>query len=228
MAVFDMYMSIRVHVRSWSTAPLISGCEVSKQKQKIVFGMGSLGWVTSTPSLTPGATKEREWYEKHIDWGDIQFMLITFCICLSLNVIIWRYLPMRIAQWERQTNCNLVLYWLLFTFTVMDVVFDFRFIAVAWSTHPYGWLALAFFVFSFVLNLVCLGCIVHKNSGEFRNSLGGPDLRNVILTIWGFLRLLLTFTNPEMIVVWPWDMEHLERTTSFSQCRNSSCTQCCV
>ena len=92
----------------------------------------------------------------------------------------------------------------------MDVVFDFRFIAVAWSTHPYGWLALAFFVFSFVLNLVCLGCIVHKNSGEFRNSLGGPDLRNVILTIWGFLRLLLTFTNPEMIVLWPWEME--ERT----------------
>ena len=43
MAVFDMCMSIRVHVRSWSTAPLISGCEVSKQKQKIVFGMDSLG-----------------------------------------------------------------------------------------------------------------------------------------------------------------------------------------
>ena len=43
MAVFDMYMSIRVHVRSWSTAPLISGFKVSKQKQKIVFGMDSLG-----------------------------------------------------------------------------------------------------------------------------------------------------------------------------------------
>ena len=44
MAFFDMYMSIRVHVRSWSTAPLISGFKVSKQ---IVFGMGSLGWISS-------------------------------------------------------------------------------------------------------------------------------------------------------------------------------------
>ena len=32
-----------MHVRSWSTVPLLSGCEVSKQKQKIVFGMDSLG-----------------------------------------------------------------------------------------------------------------------------------------------------------------------------------------
>jgi hypothetical protein len=47
MAVFDMYMSIRVHVRSWSTAPLISGFKGSKQKQKIVFGMDSLGWLSS-------------------------------------------------------------------------------------------------------------------------------------------------------------------------------------
>ena len=42
--VFDMYMSIRVHVRSWSTAPLISGFKVSNQ---IVFGMGSLGSIPS-------------------------------------------------------------------------------------------------------------------------------------------------------------------------------------
>ena len=43
-AVFDMYMTICVHVRrSRFTAPLISGCEVSKQKQKIVFGMDCLG-----------------------------------------------------------------------------------------------------------------------------------------------------------------------------------------
>ena len=44
-----MYMSICVcvHVRSRFTAPLNSGCEVSKQKQKIVFGMGSLGWISS-------------------------------------------------------------------------------------------------------------------------------------------------------------------------------------
>mgnify|MGYP000514354174 CR=1 FL=1 len=47
MAVFDMYMSICVHVRSRFTAPLNSGCEVSKQKQKIVFGMDSLGWISS-------------------------------------------------------------------------------------------------------------------------------------------------------------------------------------
>ena len=40
MAVFDMYMSMCVHVRSRFTAPLISGFKVSKQ---IVFGMGSLG-----------------------------------------------------------------------------------------------------------------------------------------------------------------------------------------
>ena len=44
MAVFDMYMSICVHVRSWSTAPLISGFKVSNQ---IVFGMGSLGSIPS-------------------------------------------------------------------------------------------------------------------------------------------------------------------------------------
>ena len=37
MAVFDMCMSICVHVRSRFTAPSISGCEVLKQKQKIVF-----------------------------------------------------------------------------------------------------------------------------------------------------------------------------------------------
>jgi hypothetical protein len=47
MAIFDMYMSICVHVRSRFTAPLNSGCEVSKQKQKIVFGMDSLGWISS-------------------------------------------------------------------------------------------------------------------------------------------------------------------------------------
>ena len=29
------------------TALLNSGCEVSKQKQKIVFGMDSLGWISS-------------------------------------------------------------------------------------------------------------------------------------------------------------------------------------
>ena len=44
MAVFDMCMSMCVHLRSWSTAPLISGFKVSKQ---IVFGMGSLGWISS-------------------------------------------------------------------------------------------------------------------------------------------------------------------------------------
>jgi len=43
MAVFDMYMSIRVHVRSRFAVPLISGCEIPYQKQKIVFGMDSLG-----------------------------------------------------------------------------------------------------------------------------------------------------------------------------------------
>ena len=46
-AVFDMYMSILLHIRSWSTAPLISGFKVSKQKQEIVFGMDSLGWISS-------------------------------------------------------------------------------------------------------------------------------------------------------------------------------------
>ena len=47
MAVFDMYMNMCVHLRSRFTAPLNSGCEVSKQKQKIVFGMDSLGWISS-------------------------------------------------------------------------------------------------------------------------------------------------------------------------------------
>ena len=57
MAVFDMCMSIRVHVRSWSTAPLISGCEVSKQKQKIVFGMDSLGKI---PRYLAGENQNRK------------------------------------------------------------------------------------------------------------------------------------------------------------------------
>ena len=44
MAVFDMYMTICVHVRSRFTAPLNSGCEVSKQKQKKnSFWYGQLG-----------------------------------------------------------------------------------------------------------------------------------------------------------------------------------------
>lgn len=43
MAVLDMCMGMCVHVHSWSTAPFISGCEVSKQKHKIVFGMDCLG-----------------------------------------------------------------------------------------------------------------------------------------------------------------------------------------
>ena len=47
MAVFDMYMSIRVQVRSQFTVPLISGFKISKQKQKIIFGMDSLGWISS-------------------------------------------------------------------------------------------------------------------------------------------------------------------------------------
>ena len=38
-----MCMGMCVHVRSRFTALLNSGCEVSKQKQKIVFGMDSLG-----------------------------------------------------------------------------------------------------------------------------------------------------------------------------------------
>ena len=42
-AAFDMCMGMCVHVRSRFTALLNSGCEVSKQKQKIVFGMDSLG-----------------------------------------------------------------------------------------------------------------------------------------------------------------------------------------
>ena len=46
-AVFDMCMGMCVHVRSRFTALLNSGCEVSKQKQKIVFGMDSLGWISS-------------------------------------------------------------------------------------------------------------------------------------------------------------------------------------
>jgi hypothetical protein len=37
MAVFDMYMSMCVHVRSRFTAPLISGFEVLEQKQKPIF-----------------------------------------------------------------------------------------------------------------------------------------------------------------------------------------------
>ena len=45
IAVFDMYMTICVHVRrSRFTAPLISGFKVSNQ---IVFGMGSLGSIPS-------------------------------------------------------------------------------------------------------------------------------------------------------------------------------------
>ena len=35
MAVFDMYMSIRVHVRSWSTAPLISGFNSQSKSRKL-------------------------------------------------------------------------------------------------------------------------------------------------------------------------------------------------
>ena len=54
MAVFDMYMSIRVHVRSWSTAPLISGFKVSKQ---IVFGMDSLGKI---PRYLAGENQNRK------------------------------------------------------------------------------------------------------------------------------------------------------------------------
>ena len=45
MAVFDMYMNMCVHLRSRFAVPLNSGCEVSKQKQKIVLGMDSLGWI---------------------------------------------------------------------------------------------------------------------------------------------------------------------------------------
>ena len=44
MAVFDIYMSVCVHVRSWFAVPLISGFKVSKQ---IVFGMDTLGWISS-------------------------------------------------------------------------------------------------------------------------------------------------------------------------------------
>ena len=47
MAVFDMYMSIRVHVRSWSTAPLISGFTVTlnvlKAKAENYFWYGQFG-----------------------------------------------------------------------------------------------------------------------------------------------------------------------------------------
>ena len=57
MAVFDMCMSIRVHVRSWSTVPLLSGCEVSKQKQKIVFDMDSLGKI---PRYLAGENQNRK------------------------------------------------------------------------------------------------------------------------------------------------------------------------
>ena len=44
MAVFDMCMGMCVYVRSRFVVPLISGFKVSKQ---IVFGMGSLGWISS-------------------------------------------------------------------------------------------------------------------------------------------------------------------------------------
>ena len=43
MAVFDMCMGMCVYVRSRFAVPLISGCEIPYQKQKIVFGMDSLG-----------------------------------------------------------------------------------------------------------------------------------------------------------------------------------------
>ena len=53
-AVFDMCMSMFVHLRSWSTAPLISGFKVSKQ---IIFGMGSLG---SIPSYLASEIQDRK------------------------------------------------------------------------------------------------------------------------------------------------------------------------
>ena len=55
-----MYMSIRLHIRSWSTAPLISGFKVSKQKQKIVFGMDTLGWVPWYLARYLGQKKKKE------------------------------------------------------------------------------------------------------------------------------------------------------------------------
>ena len=43
MAVFGMYMSIRVHVRFWSTAPLISGFKSLKAKAENCFWYGQFG-----------------------------------------------------------------------------------------------------------------------------------------------------------------------------------------
>ena len=60
MAVFDMYMSIHLHVRSWSTAPLISGFKASKQKQKIVFGMDTLSWIPWYLAWYLGQKKKKE------------------------------------------------------------------------------------------------------------------------------------------------------------------------
>ena len=60
MAVFDMYMSICVHVRSRFTAPLITGFKVSKQKQKIVFGMDTLGWIPWYLARYLGQKKKKE------------------------------------------------------------------------------------------------------------------------------------------------------------------------
>ena len=57
MAVFDMYMAICVRVRSRFTVPLNSGCEVSKQKQKIVFGMDRLGKI---PRYLAGENQNRK------------------------------------------------------------------------------------------------------------------------------------------------------------------------
>ena len=64
MAVFDITMSMCVHVRSRFSAPLISGCEVSKQKQKSflawIFLCSSLGWMPSQRKSGQKKKTERE------------------------------------------------------------------------------------------------------------------------------------------------------------------------
>ena len=62
MAVFDITMSMCVHVRSRFSAPLISGCEVSKQKQK-----SFLAWIFLCSSLgkMPIQRKSRQKKRKH-------------------------------------------------------------------------------------------------------------------------------------------------------------------